>query len=121
MFGVILYVVLFLFTIVIEVSIIRKSKGKALFWIFIYAILCILGILLGNVLASEIANINDDYLTISSNKKIMTIHGFVFVPLSVLIYIYLYKMKKINSIIATILILITLLITIGAFFLLLIN
>ena len=121
MFGIILYVLLFLFTIVIEVYIIRKSKGKALFWIFIYAILCIFGILLGNVLANQLARINGDYLTISSNKKIMTIHGFVFVPLSVLMYIYLYKMKKINSIITIILILITLLITIGAFFLLLIK
>lgn len=117
----ILYVVIFAFTIILEISIVKKSKGKRIFWIIIYLLLCTIGIFIGSLLGKKISIINADLLMMSSTSKVGALHCFVFVPISVLLYVYLYKIKKLNLIFTIIFSLETLGITFGSFFLLLMS
>ena len=117
----ILYLIVFIFTIILEVSIVKKSKGKRIFWIVIYLFLCIIGILVGSLLGKKISFLNADLLMLSSTSKVGVMHGFVFVPISVLLFVYLYKIKKLNLGFTIIFSLEALGITLGTFFLLLLS
>ena len=117
----ILYIAIFVFTIVLEVKIAEKSKGKRWLWIIIYILLCAIGIIVGEFLGAKTGMVNGDVLLAIATRKVGAIHGLVFVPISVLLYVYLYKIKKLNLVFTIIFILETLGITLGAFFLFLIN
>ena len=75
----ILYVIIFIFTVILEVLIVKKSKGKRWFRIIIYLLLSAI-----------------------STRKVGAMHGFVFVPVSVLLYVYLYKINLAFTIIFSI-------------------
>lgn len=126
MFG-ILYVIIFAFTIVIEVQVVEKSKTGAnkAFWIIAYFVLMAIGIFVGGFLGNlageiyarkhAIFDVGFGHLTGGA------MHGFVFIPFFVLLFVNLYKSKKINLGFTIIFILETLGISLGAFFLLLIS
>lgn len=120
MLGV-LYVAIFVFTIVLEVLILKKSKGKRWLWIIIYLLLCAIGIIIGSFLGEKTSIINGDLLSAISTRKVGSMHGFVFVPISVLLFVYLYKIKKINLAFTIIFSIETLGISLGTFFLILVS
>ena len=90
----ILYLIVFIFTIILEVSIIKKSNGKKLFWIIAYILLCICGMIIGNFMGEKISLLKGDTLMLTVTSKVGAAYGFICVPICVLLFIYLYKLKK---------------------------
>lgn len=123
----ILYIVIFAFTIVIEVLIVEKSKNKGnkAFWIIAYFMLLVIGTFLGGILgniAGEIYAKNHAIFDVGFGHLMGgAMHGFVFIPFFILLFINLYKSKKINLAFTIIYILESLGIALGGFFLLLIG
>lgn len=123
----ILYVVIFAFTIVIEIQVVEKSKSKVnkAFWIIAYFILLAAGIFVGGFLGNAageiyakkhaIFDIGFGHLTGG------VMHGFTFIPFFVLLFVNIYKSKKLNLVFTIIYILESLGIALGGFFLLLIS
>ena len=117
----ILYLIVFIFTIILEVSIKKKSNGKKLFWIIAYILLCICGMIIGNFMGEKISLLKGDTLMLTVTSKVGAKYGFICVPICVLLFIYLYKLKKLNLPFTVIFIIESLGISLGAFFLLLIS
>ncbi len=117
----ILYIVLFILTIILEVLIIRKTKNKRWLWLIIYFALYIIGAIIGSLIGNSISYITHDFLMASLNLEVSTIYGFICVPICVLVFLYLYKIKKLNLPFTIIFIVESLGISLGTFFLLLIG
>lgn len=124
MFG-ILYAVVFAFTIVLEVSIVEKSKQGTSWWIINYILIYLFGIIVGGILgnfAGEIYAEKHHIFDIGFGHLMGgVLYGVTFIPFFILLFIYLYQKKKLNLAFTIIYILETLGIALGGFFLLLIG
>lgn len=58
----ILYLGIFIFTLILEVLIIKKSKDKKWLWIVIYLFFCISGVFIGSFLGEKASELNRQYL-----------------------------------------------------------
>ncbi len=127
MIGNFVYLLIFAFAIVLEVSVVEKSKGKGnkAFWIIAYFILLALGIFAGGVLgniAGEIYAKKHAIFDVGFGHLLGgVLYGFTFIPFFVLLFVNLYKSKKLNLAFTIIYILESLGISLGSFFLLLIS
>ena len=120
-----LYALVFAFTIVLEVTITEKSKNTksccAVNYILLYFVSIVVGGILG-YFAGEIYAKKHMIFDVGFGHLLGGVmHSVVFIPFYTLLFSFLYQKKKLNLSFTIIYIIETIGITMGAFFLLLIS
>lgn len=120
-----LYALVFAFTIVLEVTITGKSKNTKMWCVINYILLYFVSIVVGGILgyfAGEIYAKKHMIFDVGFGHLVGGVmHSVVFIPFCTLLFSYFYQKKSLNLSFTIIYIIETIGITIGAFFLLLIS